>query len=91
MLGNHPGPWQFFVKRIDNLKLPILEVKRKYLTEQNYFEEQQYRFFQQNNWLRNQPAGDMDPYLSTPQIEMLTPDGKAMITPDGLFLISLNT
>lgn len=86
MFGNHPGPWPFFVKRTDNLNLPILEVKRKYLTEQNHY-EQQFQFYHQNN----QVAGYSDPYESTPVIEMLTPNGDALITPDGLFLISLNT
>lgn len=33
-----PGPWQFFLKRRDNLGVPLMEVRRKYLEEQLLFE-----------------------------------------------------
>lgn len=35
---NDPGPWQWFVKRRDNVNLPIMEVRRKYMQEQLLFE-----------------------------------------------------
>lgn len=35
---NHPGPWQQYVKRKDNISLPLMEVKRKYLKEQMDFD-----------------------------------------------------
>jgi hypothetical protein len=37
-LTNDPGLWQHFVNRPDNIGLPILEVKQKYITEVNTFE-----------------------------------------------------
>lgn len=33
-----PGPWQAFTKRKDNIGLPIMEVKQKYMKEQLLFE-----------------------------------------------------
>ena len=33
-----PGPWQSFTKRKDNIGLPIMEVKQKYMKEQLLFE-----------------------------------------------------
>ncbi len=35
---NDPGPWQWYVKRPDNVGLPIMEVRRKYMQEQILFE-----------------------------------------------------
>ena len=43
----HPGPWQQYLNRKDNIGLPLMEVRRKYLTEQLQFE----------NWLTSQPKG----------------------------------
>ena len=40
---NDPGPWQFYVKRADNIGLPIMEIKQKYLQEQALFENEQRR------------------------------------------------
>lgn len=33
-----PGPWQYYVKRKDNIGLPVNEVRRKYLAEQLQFD-----------------------------------------------------
>ena len=33
-----PGLWQYYIKRKDNIGLPIMEVKRKYLAEQLQFD-----------------------------------------------------
>lgn len=46
-LGNHPGPWQYYVNRPDNKSLPIMEVRDKYLREQYLFESQYNTFIQQ--------------------------------------------
>ncbi len=35
---NDPGPWKWYVKRPDNVGLPIMEVRRKYMQEQILFE-----------------------------------------------------
>jgi hypothetical protein len=51
---NDPGPWQYYVNRIDNKGLPLMEVKDKYLREQLLFEQyisfqmQQQMLMQQN-------------------------------------------
>ena len=34
----NPGPWQSFLKRRDNLGMPLMEVRKKYLEEQILFE-----------------------------------------------------
>ena len=36
---NDPGPWQWFIKRMDNVGLPLMEQKRKYMHEQLLFED----------------------------------------------------
>ncbi len=36
---NDPGPWQWFVKRMDNVGLPLMEQRRKYMHEQLLFED----------------------------------------------------
>ena len=47
---SNPGPWQSFVKRSDNVGLPLMEVKQKYLKEQALFEADQRR--QYNEYLK---------------------------------------
>ena len=39
-LTNDPGPWQYYVKRADNVGLPIEVVTRKYLTESVRYQQQ---------------------------------------------------
>ena len=39
IIANDPGPWQFYVKRHDNIGLPMDMVKRKYLAEGLAFHE----------------------------------------------------
>jgi hypothetical protein len=36
----HPGDWQYYVKRPDNIGLNIMDIKRKYLVEQHQHEQQ---------------------------------------------------
>lgn len=40
---NDPGPWQSYVRRADNIGLPLMEVKQKYLKEYALFEAEQRR------------------------------------------------
>ena len=47
---SNPGPWQSFVRRSDNVGLPLMEVKQKYLKEQALFEAEQRR--QYNEYVR---------------------------------------
>jgi hypothetical protein len=47
---SNPGPWQSFVRRSDNVGLPLMEVKQKYLKEQALFEADQRR--QYNEYLK---------------------------------------
>ena len=35
---NDPGPWQWFVQRTDNVGIPLMEQRRKYMREQLLFE-----------------------------------------------------
>jgi hypothetical protein len=37
--SNPPGSWQDFSKRLDNIGLPLMEVRSKYLKEQLLYEE----------------------------------------------------
>jgi K+-transporting ATPase c subunit len=34
----HPGTWQQFLKRTDNIRIPIEEARQKYLKEQFYYD-----------------------------------------------------
>ena len=53
---NNPGPWQSFVKRADNVGLPLMAARDKYLREQLLFENYM-SFVQQQNMLMAQSAG----------------------------------
>lgn len=50
-----PGLWQYYIKRQDNIGLPLQEVKRKYLTEQYRYQE--YMMNVHYSWLASQPKG----------------------------------
>lgn len=53
---NNPGPWQSFVKRSDNVGLPLMAARDKYLREQLLFENYM-SFVQQQNQLMAQSSG----------------------------------
>ena len=61
-ITNDPGPWQYYVNRQDNIGLPIMEIKNKYMQEQLLF-EQQMNFMYQQQMLMSQQAsgGGLDP------------------------------
>jgi len=48
---NHPGSWQSYLLRGDNVGLPLMEVRDKYLQEQLLFEN--YMSFVQQQQLFN--------------------------------------
>jgi len=58
MLYSHPGHWQLFLKRPDNIGLPLMEVKSKYLKEESFY-------YSQFNW-NNPLGGGTPPTISTP-------------------------
>lgn len=51
-----PGPWQYFVKRQDNIGLPIQQVTKKYLTEQMMYEYQFNQFMYHQGMMAQQGA-----------------------------------
>lgn len=46
MLVKHPGPWQQYVRRPDNVNLDIMTVKNKYLREQMDYERTMVLYMQ---------------------------------------------
>jgi len=62
-ITNNPGPWQYFINRHDNIGLPIMEVKDKYMREQLLF-EQQMNFIYQQQIIRSQISSGGGPLLS---------------------------
>lgn len=43
-----PGPWQQYVKRADNIGLPLHEVSKKYIMESNLYATQLFEALQQS-------------------------------------------
>ena len=60
-ISNDPGPWQYYVNRQDNVGLPIMEVKDKYMREQLLFEQQMNFIYQQQLIMSNASAGGGPP------------------------------
>lgn len=58
-VSNHPGPWQFYVNRPDNIGLPIMEIKNKYMREQLLFEQQYTLYIQQNMSFNSSGGGSI--------------------------------
>jgi hypothetical protein len=82
-----PGPWQSFVMRPDNIGLPIQIMTDKYLTEQLIFMDQYNTFIAYQNWLNVQGAGEQT-LEQTPQSEIVTETGAALVTETGEYLIT---
>lgn len=92
---NDPGPWQWYVKRPDNVGLPLMEVKRKYMQEQLLFEN----YISTLNTLNTvstaaagaaggpAPGGGDGPD-NTPAKEILTESGDAILAENGDFLVT---
>jgi hypothetical protein len=57
LLTNDPGPWQYYVNRPDNVGLPIMEVKDKYMREQLLFEQNLNFIQQQRMMMSNESSG----------------------------------
>jgi len=56
-ITNDPGPWQYYVNRQDNVGLPIMEIKNKYIQEQLLFEQQMNFMYQQQMLMSQQASG----------------------------------
>jgi hypothetical protein len=54
---NHPGPWQSYLNRPDNIGKPLMEVKDKYLQEQLLFENYMSFIHQQQMMMVNASSG----------------------------------
>lgn len=61
---NHPGPWQYYLNRPDNVGKPLMEVRDKYLQEQLLYENYMSFQMQQQLIMSNASAGGGKP-LST--------------------------
>jgi hypothetical protein len=58
LITNDPGPWQYYVNRPDNVGLPLMEIKDKYMREQLIFEQYQYnQYINYQNWISSQGGG----------------------------------
>jgi hypothetical protein len=58
LIINDPGPWQYYVNRPDNVGLPLMEIKDKYMREQLLFEQYQYnQYINYQNWISSQGGG----------------------------------
>jgi hypothetical protein len=82
-----PGPWQYFAQRPDNIGLPVQVVSEKYLVEQLMFADQYSQFLAYQNWLQGQPSGET-PLSATPQQEIVTENGVALITETGEYIVT---
>jgi len=63
-VANHPGPWQYFINRSDNVGRPLMEVRDKYLQEQLLFENYM-SFVQQQQMLMAQSTGGGGPLFTS--------------------------
>jgi len=54
---NHPGPWQSYLNRPDNVGKSLMEVRDKYLQEQLLFENYMSFQLQQQLMMANASAG----------------------------------
>ena len=61
---NHPGPWQPYLLRGDNVGLPLMEVRDKYLREQLLFENYM-SFVQHQQLLMSNASGGGGPLPQT--------------------------
>ena len=57
LTSDHPGPWQHYLNRRDNVGLPIMEVKSKYIKEQLLFEQQMNFMHHQQMLMSQQSSG----------------------------------
>jgi hypothetical protein len=80
LITNDPGPWQYYVNRPDNVGLPIMEIKDKYMREQLLF-EQNLNFIQQQQMIMSNSSsggGVRNPnsnLVLNPLVETFVTDG----------------
>lgn len=78
-----PGPWQQFVKRADNVGLPIAEVSKKYMTESTLYANQLFEAIRQQqaqSKMEMEYGAAIPPPSVTPSISV-TPSVTPSITP----------
>ena len=73
-----PGPWQQYVKRADNIGLPLNEVSKKYMMESNLYATQLFEALQQQQSMQSAVAA-AGAGLGTPAVT--TPGPTATPTP----------
>jgi len=78
-----PGPWQYYVKRRDNIGLPIMEVRRKYLTEQLQFEN-----FQQQQMMMLMGAAGGGPPITGSSVSPLPRPGNFILAENEDILVT---
>ena len=66
---NHPGPWQNFVNRADNVGKSLMEVRDKYLNEQLLYENYMSFTHQQQLMMSNAASGGGPPFQTTSSID----------------------
>ena len=88
---NDPGPWQWFVQRTDNVGIPLMEQRRKYMQEQLLFEDYISTIHTVNTIAAGAGGGPTPggggPDV-TPAKEILAENGDAILAEDGLYLVT---
>lgn len=72
-ITNYPGTWQEYVKRPDNLGLPISTVTRKYMRESEIFNSQLFEALQQNPFTLSTPQSTSGGSIK-PTIQVVSPN-----------------
>ncbi len=94
---NDPGPWQWFVRRTDNVGIPLMEQRRKYMQEQLLFEDYISTLNTVNtvnSSVASSAAAGGGPAPGgggpdvTPAKEILAENGDAILAEDGLYLVT---
>lgn len=60
---NHPGPWQSYLNRLDNIGKPLMEIRDRYLQEQLLYENYM-SFIHQQQMMMAQAVGGGGPKIT---------------------------
>ena len=63
---NDPGPWQYYLTRLDNVGKPLMEVRDKYLQEKLLFENYM-SFVMQQQIIMSQASSGGGPLPTKPE------------------------
>jgi hypothetical protein len=79
LITNDPGPWQYYINRLDNVGLSIMEIKDKYMRERLLF-EQNLNFIQQQQMIMSNSSSGGGPtqnnnLVLNPLVETFVTDG----------------